>query len=124
MIRRFLSSEAFKKRQKDLMARGLPKKRSIEGVNHVILVASGKGGVGKSTTAVNMAVAFSKFLKVGLLDADVYGPSIPLMMNLHDQPLVDQDTNKMLPLENYGVKCMSMGFLVNPEVRSLYTSSF
>ena len=97
------------------MARGLPKKRSIEGVKNVILVASGKGGVGKSTTAVNLAVAFSKQdLKVGLLDADVYGPSIPLMMNLHDQPLVDQHTNKMLPLENYGVKCMSMGFLVNP----------
>ena len=77
------------------MARGLPKKRNIEGVNHVLLVASGKGGVGKSTTAVNLAVAFSKQnLKVGLLDADIYGPSIPIMMNLRDQPLVDQNTVK------------------------------
>lgn len=119
MIRRFLSSsasDALKKRQAELMARGLPKKRHIENVKHVLLVASGKGGVGKSTTAVNLAVAFRKLdLKVGLLDADIFGPSVPLMMNLQDQPLVDEKTRKMLPLENYGVKCMSMGFLVDPQ---------
>ncbi len=104
-------------RQKDLMAKSLPKKKSLDGVKNVILVASGKGGVGKSTTAVNLAMALSKFCKkeVGILDADVYGPSIPIMLNLSesDQPLVDEN-NKMVPLENYGIKTMSMGFLVKP----------
>jgi len=101
-------------RQRELMARGLPKKKPLEGVGHVLLVASGKGGVGKSTTAVNVALALSQQggKRVGLLDADVYGPSVPLMMNLADQepPLLNGD--KMVPLENYGVKCMSMGFLI------------
>jgi len=115
-FRRYLSSDALKNRQKELMARGLPKKRTIEGVKNVILVASGKGGVGKSTTAVNLALAFQrKSMKVGILDADVYGPSIPIMMNLNEQPFLHEKTNKMIPLENYGVKCMSMGFLVKPE---------
>lgn len=101
-------------RQRQLLARGLPKKKSLPGVADIVLVASGKGGVGKSTTAVNLALALSTQggKKVGLLDADVYGPSIPLMMNLADQepPLVHDQ--KMVPLENYGVKCMSMGFLI------------
>jgi len=115
-FRRFLSSDALKKRQKELMARGLPKKKTIEGVKNVILVASGKGGVGKSTTAVNLALAFQRnSMKAGILDADVYGPSIPIMMNLHEQPFIHEKTNKMIPLENYGIKCMSMGFLVKPE---------
>lgn len=95
----------------------VPKKFPIAGVDKVILVASGKGGVGKSTTAVNLAIALrGKEHKhsVGLLDADVYGPSLPTMMNLDDSPeLNDQDI--MLPLINYGVKCMSMGFLVNKD---------
>jgi len=115
-LRRFLSSDALKNRQKELMARGLPKKKTIEGVKNVILVASGKGGVGKSTTAVNLALAFQKqSMKTGILDADVYGPSIPIMMNLNEQPYIHEKTNKMIPLENYGIKCMSMGFLVKPE---------
>jgi len=117
-LKRFLSSaasDALKKRQQELMSRSLPKKKTLSGVDNVILVASGKGGVGKSTTAVNLACALQmKSLKVGLLDADVYGPSIPIMMNLQEQPLVDDKTNKMIPLENYGIKCMSMGFLVDP----------
>ncbi|CAA2954649.1 iron-sulfur NUBPL [Olea europaea subsp. europaea] len=85
----------------------------IEGVNDIIAVASGKGGVGKSTTAVNLAVSIAKKcqLKIGLLDADVYGPSIPIMMKLHGKPEVSAD-KKMIPIENYGVKCMSMGSLV------------
>ncbi|XVF71941.1 hypothetical protein PTKIN_Ptkin12aG0080600 [Pterospermum kingtungense] len=88
----------------------------INGVKDVIAVASGKGGVGKSTTAVNLAVALAnKFqLKVGLLDADVYGPSVPTMMNIHQKPEVSTDM-KMIPIENYKVKCMSMGFLVDKD---------
>ncbi|CAL1533106.1 unnamed protein product [Lymnaea stagnalis] len=97
-------------------SQGLPKKLPIPGVGHVIVVASGKGGVGKSTTAVNLALALTqvgKNLKVGLLDADVYGPSIPMLMNLSGPPELNHRKNLMLPLVNYGVKCMSMGFLVD-----------
>ncbi|ESO84565.1 hypothetical protein LOTGIDRAFT_196625 [Lottia gigantea] len=99
----------------EVRVRGLPQKLEIAGVNHVILVASGKGGVGKSTTAVNLALALQsneQDKKVGLLDADVYGPSLPTMMNLHGEPTLDSK-NLMVPLMNYGIKCMSMGFLVD-----------
>lgn len=88
------------------MARGLPEKKPIPGVKNVFIVASGKGGVGKSTTAVNLAVALKHVApdkKVGILDTDVYGPSIPLMMNLRDTPTLNRD-NLMEPLVNYGVK--------------------
>ncbi|XP_039207819.1 iron-sulfur protein NUBPL isoform X1 [Crotalus tigris] len=97
-----------------IMARGLPKQKPIEGVKQVLLVASGKGGVGKSTTAVNVALGLSTNepkKAVGLLDADVYGPSIPKMMNLKGNPEVTSK-NLMRPLVNYGISCMSMGFLV------------
>lgn len=109
------NSDAENERRKAVMARGLPKRRELQGVSNTILVASGKGGVGKSTTAVNLALAMmanKKFNKsIGLLDADIYGPSIPIMMNLSGQPFLDEK-NKMLPLTNYNVKCMSMGFLI------------
>ncbi|KAK3794848.1 hypothetical protein RRG08_056686 [Elysia crispata] len=98
-------------------ARGLPKRLPIPGVDHVILVASGKGGVGKSTTTVNLALALSESgegHKVGILDGDIYGPSIPTLMNLHGEPELNKQ-NLMLPLVNYGIKCMSMGFLVDPQ---------
>ena len=100
--------------QKKMMAKGLPKQKNIEGVKHIICVASGKGGVGKSTVAANLACTFAnKFnMKTGLLDADIYGPSIPNMMGLVDhEPQIDSK-NLMLPLRNYNVNCMSMGFLV------------
>lgn len=106
--------EKLKNRQAEMMSRGLPKQKPIPGVKHVLVVASGKGGVGKSTTAVNLAlgIAASHHVKaVGLLDADVYGPSIPRMMNLKGNPEVS-DRNLMIPLVNYGIRCMSMGFLV------------
>lgn len=108
--------EAIKARQKELMKKGLPKRKTIEGVKHVILVSSGKGGVGKSTTAVNLSLALSKLNsspKVSLLDADIFGPSIPTMMNISELPLLDSK-DKMLPVMNYGIGCMSMGLLVDP----------
>ena len=88
------------------------------GVKQIIAVSSGKGGVGKSTTSVNLALSLSALgLKVGLLDADLYGPSIPQLMNLSGQPCLNKQ-NKMIPLENYGVQVMSIGFLVDtPEDR-------
>ncbi|MGH2615208.1 MAG: iron-sulfur cluster carrier protein ApbC [Thermomicrobiales bacterium] len=86
----------------------------IAGVRNTIAVASGKGGVGKSTVAANLAVALGKAgAKVGLLDADVYGPSIPLMMGQASKPLVRG--GKIVPLEAHGVKVMSIGFLLDPE---------
>ena len=85
----------------------------IKGVKNTIAVASGKGGVGKSTVAVNLAVALAKAgAKVGLLDADVYGPSIPLMMGRHDKPLMRE--GKIVPLEAHGVHLMSIGFILDP----------
>ncbi|MDZ7766708.1 MAG: Mrp/NBP35 family ATP-binding protein [Melioribacteraceae bacterium] len=92
------------------------KENLLENVKHTIAVASGKGGVGKSTVAVNLAVALAKLgHKVGLLDADIYGPSIPLMMGIDEKPKIYQDAKsaKMLPLENYGIKVMSIGFLLD-----------
>ncbi|KAJ7571553.1 hypothetical protein O6H91_01G166600 [Diphasiastrum complanatum] len=96
--------------------RGPSSKLEIDGVDKIIAVSSAKGGVGKSTTAVNLAVALATAcrLKVGLLDADVHGPSIPTLMNLNAQPQVDAGL-KMIPLQNFGVHCMSMGFLVEKD---------
>ncbi len=86
----------------------------LPGVKNTIAVASGKGGVGKSTIAVNLAVALAKVgHSVGLVDADVYGPSAPLMLGLNERPAVDN--NKLLPLEAHGIKVMSIGFLVEED---------
>ncbi|RMG91545.1 MAG: iron-sulfur cluster carrier protein ApbC [Zetaproteobacteria bacterium] len=88
---------------------------SIPGIAHIVAVASGKGGVGKSTTAVNLAVAMAMTgARVGLLDADIYGPSIPRMMRLADmKPKVHDKTIE--PLENYGVKTMSIGYMIRED---------
>ena len=85
----------------------------LPGVKNTIAVASGKGGVGKSTVAVNIAVALARDgARVGLVDADVYGPSIPLMMGITGRPQVHKQ--RLLPMENWGVRVMSIGFLVDP----------
>ena len=84
----------------------------LPGVHNILAVASGKGGVGKSTVATNLAVALSMAgLRTGLLDADIYGPSIPLMMGVHDRPQVTS-TNRIVPFFNHGVKMQSLGFFL------------
>jgi ATP-binding protein involved in chromosome partitioning len=90
-------------------ARGRP----IEGVEKIIAVASGKGGVGKSTTACNLAIGLAKVgLKVGVLDADVFGPSMPKLFGIKDKPSLAADGQKLKPIEKFGVKVMSIGFLI------------
>jgi ATP-binding protein involved in chromosome partitioning len=87
-------------------------KAMVPGVGAIVAVASGKGGVGKSTTAVNLALALKTLgLRVGVLDADIYGPSMPRMLGISGRPGTS-DGRTLQPLENYGVVCMSMGFLV------------
>lgn len=101
-------------------AGGAPAKAGIPGVGAIIAVASGKGGVGKSTTSVNLALALkANGLKVGLLDADIYGPSMPRLLNIHGRP--QQIEGRLIrPMENYGIKVMSMGFLVDEEVAMIW----
>src|SRR6185295_7787968 len=85
----------------------------MPGVRRIVAVASGKGGVGKSTVSVNLACALTRLgAHVGLLDCDIYGPSIPLMMGVHQRPNVSPE-EKLVPPANHGVKLMSMGFLLD-----------
>ena len=84
----------------------------IPGIRSIVAVASGKGGVGKSTVTTNLALGFAQLgLKVGVLDADIYGPSQPRMLGISGRP-TSPDGKTLNPMENYGLKCMSMGFLV------------
>src|SRR5213082_1883918 len=85
----------------------------IPGIKHVIAIASGKGGVGKSTVAANLAVALEQTkARVGLCDCDIYGPSISLMFGTRDRPMATEE-NKIVPIEQYGLRLMSMGFLLD-----------
>jgi ATP-binding protein involved in chromosome partitioning len=95
-------------------------KLQVPGVKHIVAVASGKGGVGKSTTAVNLALGLASMgLRVGLLDADIYGPSIPRMLGIRGRPQ-SPDGQKLLPLENHGIVCMSIGFLVPEDTPTIW----
>ena len=99
--------------------KGLPDRTGIAGVKNILAISSGKGGVGKSTIAVNTAVALAQAgAKVGLLDADIYGPNTPTMLGLSNAPVMVQQTPQgelLEPAFNYGVKLVSMGFLINPD---------
>ena len=95
------------------------KGKPIEGIKNIIAVASGKGGVGKSTITANLAIALRKMgFRVGLLDADIYGPSIPMMFDVQEQRPASveiEGRSKMKPVENYGVKILSIGFFTHPD---------
>ena len=97
----------------------LIKGKPIEGIQHIIAVASGKGGVGKSTVTANLAVSLSNMgFKVGVLDADIYGPSMPIMFDVaNERPLAKNidGVSKMVPVANFGVKLLSIGFFTKPD---------
>ncbi len=105
-------------------AQGAPSPMSrqaeIPGIAAVIAVASGKGGVGKSTTALNLALGLRDLgLRVGLLDADIYGPSVPRLTGIHEKPQLD-DTRKMIPIRRFGLSIMSIGFLVEEDTAMIW----
>ena len=92
----------------------------INGTKSTIIVSSAKGGVGKSTIAVNLAFALQKLgLKIGILDADVYGPSLPKLLNLKEKPK-SEDNKSIIPLEKFEVQCMSMGLLIDEQTPMMW----
>ncbi|NVN86923.1 MAG: iron-sulfur cluster carrier protein ApbC [Rhodopseudomonas sp.] len=98
----------------------MSKQAEIPGVAAIIAVASGKGGVGKSTTALNLALGLRDLgLRVGLLDADIYGPSVPRLTGIHEKPQLD-DSRKMIPIQRFGLSIMSIGFLVEEETAMIW----
>ncbi len=95
-------------------------KLPINGVKKIIAVSSAKGGVGKSTIAVNLAIALKKLnYKVGILDADIYGPSIPQMLGIFEKPK-SEDGKNLIPISKYGLQCMSIGFLVDQDTAMIW----
>jgi ATP-binding protein involved in chromosome partitioning len=98
----------------------MSKQAAIPGISSIIAVASGKGGVGKSTTALNLALALRDLgLRVGLLDADIYGPSLPRLTGVHEKPALD-DAKKMIPITRFGLPLMSIGFLVDEDTAMVW----
>jgi ATP-binding protein involved in chromosome partitioning len=98
----------------------MAKQSEIPGIAAVIAVASGKGGVGKSTTAINLALGLRDLgLRVGLLDADIYGPSVPRLTGIHEKPQLD-DNKKMIPIVRFGLAIMSIGFLVEEDTAMIW----
>ena len=98
----------------------MSKQSEIPGISAVIAVASGKGGVGKSTTALNLALGLRDLgLRVGLLDADIYGPSVPRLTGIREKPRLNDD-KKMIPIERFGLAIMSIGFLVEEETAMIW----
>lgn len=92
----------------------------LEGIKHIVAIASGKGGVGKSTVAANIAVALTqKGHKVGLLDLDIYGPSLPIILGFNESPKLTQE-KKLIPLDRYGMKVMSFGFISGNETPTIW----
>ena len=95
-------------------------KSPIKGTKSTIMISSAKGGVGKSTIAVNLAFALQHLgLKIGILDADVYGPSLPKLLNLNEKPK-SEDNKTIVPLEKFGVQCMSMGLLIDEQTPMMW----
>ena len=91
----------------------------IPGIKHVIAVGSGKGGVGKSTVSINLAAELSKQFKVGVLDLDIYGPSLPMVIGSNEQPKITED-QKLIPINKYGMKFMSFGFINNQNSATIW----
>ena len=101
------------------MSRKLPEKNPIKGTKFTIAISSAKGGVGKSTFATNLALALKKVgCKVGLLDADIYGPSIPKMLGINEKP--KSDGEKLEPINKYDIQCMSIGFLTDQQTPMIW----
>jgi ATP-binding protein involved in chromosome partitioning len=96
------------------------KKNKINGVKKIVAISSGKGGVGKSTVAVNLAIALKNLkYNVGILDADIYGPSVPKMMGISEKPKSDDGLN-LIPIKKFDIQCMSIGFMISEETPMIW----